>query len=148
MDDTNQSISKAVSLFRNPAVGDWDIYAALVGGGVEQRVAARLVEFLPMVYCRLILASTDVKFATTFQRMLPGGGISVEKPLSLEPIWEACTAFASEEARRTVSANDLVAIAAHGSEYSVVSQLRKDGSKLDAVLTPVLMAWPENGPPL
>jgi hypothetical protein len=52
----NDDISKAVSMFRSSTnLDDVAIYRALVADGVDRQRAARLVEFLPLVYCRLIL---------------------------------------------------------------------------------------------
>ena len=75
---------------------DAAIYQALVADGVDRQRAARLVEFLPLVYCRLILRHLGARFANTFRRIQPGVQ-SQEQPLSSEPIWNEAMAFANAE---------------------------------------------------
>ena len=61
---TVEVISRAVNIFReSPDSSDYEIYLRVVAAGVEPRHAARLVEFLPMAYCRLILAGTGTRFS-------------------------------------------------------------------------------------
>ena len=88
----NDIISRAVAAFRtSPGSGDVEIYRTLVADGIKSVVAARLVEFLPMAYCRIVLVETGVRFANTFQRKLANGNTSPEKLLSSEPIWGVTT---------------------------------------------------------
>jgi hypothetical protein len=56
---TAEAISKAVNILReSPTCSDHEIYIRVVAAGIEPRHAARLVEFLPMAYCRLIFTGT------------------------------------------------------------------------------------------
>jgi hypothetical protein len=51
----DESISKAVKVFRGyPDVEDEEIFRNLVEQGVERKLAARIVEFVPIAYSRLI----------------------------------------------------------------------------------------------
>src|SRR5580698_2432330 len=85
----NEEISRAVTIFRSsPNLKDEEVFVALINRGTEKELAARLVEFLPMAYSRLILSKSGARFADTFRRNLPGG-VSQEKPLSSEPVWGA-----------------------------------------------------------
>ena len=146
--DFNTSISKAIYIFRRSSdASDVDVYNALVASGEEGQNAARIVEFLPIVYCRLILVSKGVKFADTFRRTLSEGQLSADKPLSSEPLWKACVAFANTEVRSGVSGKELLVIAARSAEFDAVNRLLNGGSKLEQItlLPPVLM-WPEHGP--
>jgi hypothetical protein len=53
----NPFVTEAVAIFREfPNVSDEEILRKLVAMGVERAIAARLVEFVPMAYCRLLLA--------------------------------------------------------------------------------------------
>jgi len=51
---------------------------------MERLLAARLIGFLPIAYCRLILQASGARFSDTFQQVLPDGGISSERSLSSE----------------------------------------------------------------
>jgi hypothetical protein len=140
-------IAKAASIFRtSPDMDDYDVYRKLSREGIQRQRAARLVEFLPLAYCRLILQKTGAQFSATFRRATPAGAIS-EHAFSSEPIWGAAVAFASEEVERGVPGKDLLAIAARSAEFDAANQLLNAGSKLQNVVfvSPVL-PWPENGP--
>ena len=143
----NEEISRAVTIFRSsPNLKDEEVFVALINRGTEKELAARLVEFLPMAYSRLILSKSGARFADTFRRNLPGG-VSQEKPLSSEPVWGAVVSFARAEVESGVSGRDLLLVAAHGAEFHAANQLLEKGSKLDnLVFTPPVLTWPENGP--
>ena len=143
----NEDISKAISVFRrSPNSTDEDVYRQLVVDGIEARRAARLVEFLPIVYCRAILRNSGVKFAATFRRQLPGGA-SEELPLTSDPVWTAAVAFAYAEVDQGVSGNDLLLVAARSAEFDAANQLLNKGSKLEnIVFSPPVLPWPEGGP--
>jgi hypothetical protein len=143
----DEYISRAVGLFRSsPHLADEAVFGALVKQGMGKGVAARLVEFLPMAYCRLILRNSGVRFSEMFRRALPDGSCQ-EKPLSSEPVWNAVVPFARAEAEGGVSGNDLLLVAARSAEFHAANQLLDKSSKLEnlAFTSPVL-AWPEDGP--
>ena len=143
----NENISKAVAIFRtSPYSEDVEVYRRLTADGVDPQVAARLVEFLPIAYSRLILASSGARFSNTFRRML-SDGTHQTRLLSSEPVWNAAVAFALGEAERNVPGRDLIAVAAHSAEFHAANQLLQKGSKLeDLILTPPVLTWDECGP--
>jgi hypothetical protein len=143
----SEDIAKAVSVFRtSPNLPDEEVYITLVHDGVERHRAARLVEFLPIVYCRLILRNSGARFSNTFQRKLPGG-ICEELPLSSEPVWNEAVEFASAEVERGVSSKDLLAVAGRSAEFDIANQLLNKGSKLvNIVFTSPVFDWSERGP--
>jgi len=65
----------------------------LVHAGIESLVAERLIEFLPMAYCRLMLAASGARFANVYRRELEDGTFE-ERLLSSEPVWNAVVSFA------------------------------------------------------
>jgi hypothetical protein len=141
-------ISTAVAAMRRfPSLGDVELYRILVADGLEAALAARLVEFLPMAYCRLLLKDSGVRFPNTFQRMQARGKNSSARLLSSEPVWNAVIAFARDEAARGISRDDLLAVAGRSAEFQAVNQMLNQGSNLrDIVLTPTLLTWAEAGP--
>ncbi len=127
----NEIISKAVTILRALRSAEDDVlYRALVQAGIERQVAARLIEFLPMAYCRLILAASGARFPNVFRRVL-ADGTSEERPLSSEPVWNAAVAFAEGESERGVPAEDLLAVAARSAEFHAANQLLQGGAKLE-----------------
>jgi len=142
------SIAKAVALMRrSPSCTDLEIWRKLVAGGLDASVSARLVEFLPMAYCRVMLERSGAKFSASFQRSMANGQITPEQPLSSEPVWNAVLAFAKAETDRGISEEDLVTLAARSAEFHAANQLLNGGSKLKAItFTPVVFPWPDDGP--
>lgn len=147
---TVEAISTAVVIFRELLnSSDEEVFRKLVGTGVDRQYAARLVEFLPMAYGRLLLGKAGTRFSEMFQRMTPSGDLSAERPLSSEPVWGEVVSFAQAEAGRGVSRKDLLAVAGRSAELDAANQLLRQGSKLEGlILTTALLKWPQEGPPL
>jgi hypothetical protein len=144
----NPVMSQVVANFREfPNVSDEEILRKLVAVGIERAIAARLVEFVPMAYCRLIFADSGIRFSECFRRKLADGSLSAERPLDSEPLWGEAISFASAEKQRGVSGRALLTVAARSSEFDAVNQLANQGSELkDIVLTTIVFQWPEGGP--
>ena len=144
------AISMAVAIFREfPDASDEEALRKLAAAGVECVVARRLVEFLPMAYCRLIPSDTGVTFSDRFRRKLADGSLSAERSLNSEPLWAETLSFAKSEKQGGVTGTALLAIATRSSEFDAANQLANQGSKLkDIVLTPTVFLWPEEGPAL
>jgi hypothetical protein len=147
---TVELISTAVAIFRElPNSSDEEVFRKLVGTGVERQYAARLVEFLPMAYCRLLLGKAGIHFSEMFQRMTSSGDLTAEQPLSSEPVWEEVVSFAQAEARRGAFKEDVLAVAGRSAELDAVNQLLKQGSKPEGlILTTASLKWSQEGPPL
>jgi len=142
----DDDISQAVALFRaHPGATNLNLYTKLAALGMPRGVAARMVEFLPLVYGRLSLSKTEVQFSQTFQRVLPDGTLSPKRNLADEPLWLAAAQFARSEVDRGVSQSDIGLLANRSSEIEVVEQAKKKGSDLLMLSSP-MFCWPEEGP--
>lgn len=129
-------------------MSDEEVYRLLVREGIERNVAAQLVEFLPIIYSRLILRSTGAQFSNTFRRRKTDGTYE-ELPFASNQVFNAAVAFANDEAAHGVSGKDLLAIAARSAEFDAANQLLKTGSKLaNAAFGPSVLTWTEDGPEL
>jgi hypothetical protein len=146
MEASNQDISKAVALFRSaPNFSDVEIYKQLVREGLDRQLAARLVEFIPMAFCRILLEKSGARLSSSFVRLIPGG-VTREQPLSSNRVWNEVFAFAVSAVGR-VPANALLTLAGRSAEFQAANELLHNGSKLkDLAFTPSLLPWPENGP--
>ncbi|HLM80416.1 MAG TPA: hypothetical protein VK302_07270 [Terriglobales bacterium] len=147
METTNQNISQAVATFRKfPAMSDEEIYGELVKEGVDRRLAARLVEFVPMAYGRILLEKSGAQFSDVYHRLLPGG-TRLEHLLSSEPVWNAAFDFGRAEIADRTSAADLLAVAARSAEFDAADKMLKKGSRLqNLVFTPPLLPWSDGEP--
>lgn len=142
----NQAIEIAVDIFRRyPQLDDESAAARLVAGGVQTRIAARLVEFVPSAYCRATLQGTGIQFCDLYERGVPGG-VRKQKSLSSEPVWTAAFEYASTELRRGIAREDMVAVAGRSAEFEAANQLLQQGSRPeDLHLTALRLPWPEDG---
>lgn len=128
----NPDIRKAVDVIRSStALDDAAIYKVLIADGVERESAARLVVFLPMVYCRLLLANSGAIFSNKYRSTLPDGTVSLVKLLVNEPLWNEAMEFAKAEIEGGVSGQDVLAIAGRSAEFHAANQLLERGSKLE-----------------
>jgi len=118
-----------------------------MANGIDASTTARLVEFLPMAYCRVMFKGTGIQFSDNFQRRLANGEITPEKPLSSEPVWNAVIDFAEDEVDRGISRDDLLSIAGRSAEFSAANQLLSQGSKLkDLRFTAMVLVWSDSCP--
>ncbi len=147
---TVEAVSTALAIFREwPNSSDEEAFRKLVRSGVNRQYAARLVEFLPLAYGRLLLGKAGTRFSDTFQRMTPCGDLTAERPLSSEPVWGEAVCFAEAEVARGVSNKDLLAVAGRSAEFDAANRLLNRGSQLEnLILGTALFRWPEDGPPL
>jgi len=140
-------ILRAVTVFcSSPDLSDEQIYQALSKEGMERRLAARLVEFLPSAYCRAMLEHTGARFTDTFQRRLKDGKLLSEMPLTSEPVWLAALGFARQDIQQR-TLDDKLRLAGRSAEFRAANELLHRGSKLeDVAFTPLVLTWPEEGP--
>ena len=141
------TIAKAVEIFRrSPDLDEGAIFELLVASGLGRQVSARLVEFLPMAYVRVLLEQSGARFPDRFVRRLANGDRE-ERQLNSEPVWNHALEFAKSEANGVVSREEFLSLARRGAEYQAANELLKGGSKLsDIGFTPSLLLWPDNGP--
>jgi hypothetical protein len=142
------AIAKAVMLFRSsPDMDDEQIHRALVDAGIDWKLAARLVELVPMVYCRVLLADSGARFPETFQRFRDDDTTTPPRPLTSEPVWVAAMDFAKREIERGLGRDDKLSVAGRSAEFRAANELLNKGSKLgDLGFTPSVFMWSEEGP--
>jgi hypothetical protein len=142
----NESIAKAVSILRMSTDFDDDaVLNRIVSSGMERRLAARLVDFLPMAYARLLLERSGAVLPDFYFRLSPTGNL-VQHSLDSEPVWKASIEFAKAEiAMGTISSQDLLAIAARSAEFDAANNALNAGHALkDGVFSPCTLNWPED----
>lgn len=144
----NEDISRALAVFRNsPAAGENELFQSLVRIGIDRRCAKRLVVFIPMVYCRMLLSASGARFSNSFRKRLADGSLSSEELLSADPFWEPVITFAKADMERGITKEDLLLLAGRSAEFDAANQLLNRGSKLeDIAFTTAVLNWRENGP--
>jgi hypothetical protein len=138
---SNELFSQVVDLMRRyPLEEDSELVCRLINMGIESSHAKRLIEFLPIVYGRLLLAEAGARFSDSFNRVLPDGSISSEQPFTSEPIWNAAVSFARREVARRISANDLLSVAGRSPEFEAANRLLQSGNRLEGIaFTPPIL---------
>lgn len=144
----NDAICKAVETLRSGAnLEDVAVFRQLVGQGVERRIAARLIEFLPMVYCRLILTNLGLQFPESYRRISADGTSSPLIQLTSEPLWNEAMAFAKAEVESGKKGQDLLLIAGRSAEFDAANKLLNTGAKPEGIrFVASTLCWPESGP--
>jgi hypothetical protein len=141
----SSDIHAALAAIRSsPALDDLAIYKMRVAEGLERQLASRLVIFLPMVYCRLLLADSGARFSDEYRIALADGTTSAVQRLADEPLWNDSMEFAKAEIEGGLSGHDLLAIASHSAEFHALNQLIAHGSKLGNIAFDApTIRWPE-----
>jgi hypothetical protein len=141
----DEAIAIALEIFRNSAdLDDESVFQAVVDKGVERSLASRIVEFLPIAYCRVLFINSGVQFSNSFTR-----GMSPLKiqSLSLVPEWVFFLAYAEREIRRGATKQELLMVAGRSAEFQAVNRmLNKKAELKNIVLSPIVLPWPEDGP--
>jgi hypothetical protein len=141
----NNDIPIAVELLRRcPELDDQQLYRALTAKGVGNPTAARLVVLIPIAYGRIILQRAGARLSPTF-REKGSQGISNERALTSEPLWEPIITFAKNEVAQGASSQEIMLIAGRSAEFEAANQLLNSGSKLrDLAFGSPAITWPGN----
>ncbi len=132
---------------RHPKAEDMELYEALLGLGIPTAEAVRLFQFLPMVYCRVLLAPKGVPFPDTYHTMTPEGTVGPELRLDDHPVWRASVEFARQEVEAGVTGDQVLQAAGRSAEFQGADQMCKQGSLLaDIRFVPSVLIWSESGP--
>ncbi len=138
------SIAKVVHLFvSSPSLNDDEVFERLVAEGVERKLAASLLAFIPMVYVRIMLEKSKVHFPDYYEQELLTGERET-RPLSSEAVWGQLYNFARSQITQGISSQDLLNIAGRSAEFDAINQALNQGYELeDGVLGPCVVPWRE-----
>ncbi len=142
---TTDQLKFAVKTLRNhPEKEDAQILELLAEEGhFPPQLACRVVEFIPLVYCRVLLDGSGVSFPDTYDRRLSYGSTAKGRLLSKHPVWVAALEHARSEVENGVAGDDIINLASRSAEFQVASRLLNQRSTLeDLVFIPMLLMWP------
>jgi hypothetical protein len=94
--------------------------------GVPRRLAAEIVEFLPLALARALLDGMGVHFEDHYVRQTASGNIIGEKLLTDEPVFREGLALANEV---SVDGAVYLAVAGWSAEYRAINQAMNSGSR-------------------
>ena len=146
--DIEAAVALAVTLFQeHPGADDNQIEGELVARGVEPGLATRLIQFLPIAFCRVLLRPQGVRFPDHYVVMGPGGTLVGEYPLEQEPVYVQATVAARREVEAGRGGEPFLSIAGRSAAFHSVMDLVRNGSRLDKILCspPILQAPATSG---
>ena len=95
--------------------------------GIPARLAAEIVEFLPIALARAMLEGMGVRFADHYVRMTAQGQVIGQKPLADEPVFREGLAIAGEVSGG--ASGEFMAVAGLSPEYQAINKKLNSGSK-------------------
>jgi hypothetical protein len=129
-----QAVCQTVDQFRAHPEADLDVIIdRLVADGVEEALADRLTDFVPLAYGRVVLAAMGVRVADTYMRMQADGRRSPPRKLSEEPVYADALAMAHCEAETGLDEDTLQAIGRWSAELCTVNKAINQGLDLDDI---------------
>lgn len=122
-----EAILLAVPVFAaNARGGLFVIRQELEKAGVSHRLAAEIVEFLPLALARALLDGMGVHFEDHYVRQTARGRVIGHKPLADEPVFREGLALANELSGDSVM---FLAVAVWSTEYKAINQAMNSGSR-------------------
>ena len=139
----NDPIGLVVKLFREfPNLSDDQVLARLFEQGMNEDLAKRLLTFIPMVYVRILLGNTPVRFPDSYEIEIQGESRRELHRFSDEPSWPIIYAFARAEIARGLSSKELLDIAGRSAELDAINQALNAGCQLEnAQLGNAVVKW-------
>jgi hypothetical protein len=137
-----EAVARAVAAFQaHPGADDDTIHAALKAGGFSELLSTRLLQLLPIAFCRVLLSPQGVKFPDLYRVMGPKGVHLGDFPLSEEPIFTEALAAARREIEAGRGGAPYLAIAGRSGGFKAVMELVGKGSNIDGIVcaAPILM---------
>jgi len=141
--DITAAVRTAIEVFQShPELDDDGIADLLEKKGITEPLTTRLIQFLPIGFCRVFFSPQGVRFPGHYVVMTPDGKHGGEFQIEHEPIYVAARQAAQEEWNAGRGGRPFLAIAARSGSYKAIMQLAQDGSSLDKILCspPILMS--------
>ena len=111
-------------------VDDWQTIQKLVAAGIDQSIALKLVQFVPLAFCRYMLKGTGVGFSPHYQLVESGSNKSLELCLADEPVYEEAL-IAAERVFASGLGQYYYSVAGRSAEFNAINSALNAGSKLE-----------------
>lgn len=137
------AVRQGVAVFQaHPGADDDTIAAELEAGGLSEAMATRVIQMLPIAFCRVLLTPQGVRFPEYYSVMGPKGVHVGNFLLAEEPIFAAALRVAQQEMEAGRGGAPYLAIAGRSGGFKAVMKLANEGSQLSGILCapPILMS--------
>ena len=122
-----EAIMLAMPVFSGHARGGRSVIRdELEKAGIPRKLAAEIVEFLPLALARAMLGGMGVHFEDHYVRQTAGGRVIGRKPLADEPVFREGLAVAGE---LSAGGEAFVAVAGFSAEYQAINKALNAGSR-------------------
>jgi hypothetical protein len=122
-----EAILLAMPIFsRHAEAGSSVIREELEKGGLSPKLAAEIIEFLPLALARAMLDGMGVQFEDHYVRQTARGRVIGEKPLLDEPVFREGLAIANE---LSAGGEEYIAVAGWSAEYQAINKAMNSGSR-------------------
>ena len=143
--ELSKAIEKTIALFQNNSHESDDvIISKLIGLGVDEKLAGRLVNFISSAFCRVLYENSGVTFQYYYLFHNGRGNVSEPQLLIDEPIFASAYKIAKSKLNPDQINDSFLAVASRDAEYKVIQQFIENGSKLENVeLSPICIYNPD-----
>ncbi len=118
---------------------DIEIFNILILQGIDKNIAKKIIQFVPLAFCRVILESSGIVFSNYYQVSEYNGEISELRPLQDEEVFNEAIAIAIANSS-SLCGDELLVIAGRSAEFNVINELLNEGAFMNELeLIPTLM---------
>ncbi|HEX8911248.1 MAG TPA: hypothetical protein VF796_02730 [Humisphaera sp.] len=133
-DDLSDAVKRAViTLQSRPTWDDDVIVERLFRHGFDRRRANRLVQFVPIAFCRFLIRHSGVVCDPHYVPMTADGTPLEQRPLASEPIFRAAVAHCEEVEAFGVSRRYFDLVAARSGGYKALASLSQERGSVEGL---------------
>lgn len=130
--DYDKLVSDSLYIFQqHPRASDETIVTLLERQGIREPLAERLNVFVPMAFCRAVLADTGVQFAEDYIQR--NGDAEVRRALSSEPVFQAAWRVAQGRISEGMPTYNLLLVAIGAAEMGILYRALNERPDLESV---------------
>jgi hypothetical protein len=131
-----ESIATVVSAFQTqPEAEDDTIYSFLRTQGIEEALATKLIQFVPIAFCRFIMRPSGIRFAPNYVMMDARGRQVGEFALAEEPVFQEALTYCQTALAEGQKPAFFLLVAARSAGYRVIQELLANGSRPENIIT-------------
>ena len=125
--------------YENQQADDEQIFYSLKQKGWDEITCSKIIAFVPIAFCRLLLHSSGVSFSEYYIIMQSDTKVKQKKRLDSEPFFKIAFNIAILKSK-ACDQNYFMSVATRSSEFNVVNSALNRGSILeDLILTPLVV---------
>jgi hypothetical protein len=129
------------TLLSQADLDDEEVMRFRVQQGIEESQARRLVQFIPIVFCRFVFRGSGVQFAENYVILGPDGQPKATLPIRDDPVFQQATAFCEGATAGGQGGAYFLPVAARSGGFKAVQELLQKGARPEDIRTGPPMIW-------